>query len=141
MPKLIKETLKSYFAGIVDGEGCVEIRCCKSYNCPDKHKRYYTRISVSNKHYKVLKLLKDSYGGHLIYFKKRNIYTWAISTKQSEKFLNEIYPYLIIKKNEAKIIKQFSKIKIEKELKYKKVPPKIQAFREKLRLKLKSMRL
>jgi hypothetical protein len=38
---------------------------------------------------------------------RRTQYTWIISSKEAEDFLREIYPYLVIKKEQADVVFKF----------------------------------
>jgi hypothetical protein len=97
----------SYLAGLIDGEGCLDI--------PLSTNGYYKsrlRIALINK--ELIYWLKDSFGGS-IYERKgigknRDSYCWTLENKKVLKpFLQKVYPYLKIKKEEAIVMLKFFK--------------------------------
>lgn len=84
-----------YWAGLFDGEGSVSI---SNILRPSAH--------VSQKRTEVLFLLKSVFGGE-VYSKGKGLRcsNWGVcKCEDVERFLNSIYPYLIIKEKEVKII-------------------------------------
>jgi hypothetical protein len=89
-----------YTAGFVDGEGCLTT----SHACN-------FRVTVSNTNISSIKWLKSKFGGcinnqHLPKNPKwTESWKWVLTTKSGVlRFLKLVYPYLKIKKAEAKII-------------------------------------
>lgn len=93
-----------YLAGIIDGEGCLTIQ--RSRN----GKSHTFKIRVSMSHKRVLKEILDNFGGHLWGPYKRNrstkeklIWEWCIYGREAFELLKKIYPFLIVKQEEAHI--------------------------------------
>ena len=92
----------AYVAGFIDGEGCVSIGVAKKrYVCPN--------IQVSNTNLTVLKLFKEQFGGSIQnrLDKRKNrrpSWTWWIAANKALKVLEEVKPFLIIKKPQAEIL-------------------------------------
>lgn len=106
MPALAKEfssEVLSYVAGIVDGEGCLQIR---EQLVQRKYKHICMDVEVCNTSKRLIDFLHDTFGGHRYTGKRPNrkiYYRWKVSSAQAEAFLRLIYPYLLIKKEQADI--------------------------------------
>jgi hypothetical protein len=100
----------SYLAGIIDGEGSIGIE----HLSPTKGrpKSYYVcRLTVINTNKNLMELLLHFFGGSYNQRKKiekRKIcYRWHIFGENLEKTLDQLIPYLFIKKQQALIVKQY----------------------------------
>ena len=109
---LTKDQL-GYIAGVIDGEGSISIiKASTKYNFS-----YQLRLIVTNTDYRMMKWLKDTIGYGSIYERKRgqfkphwsNVYTYAITATKAKNLLVLIYPYLVIKKEQADIAIEFTK--------------------------------
>ena len=90
------ETLKAYFAGIFDGEGCISVAIGNSGGDMPQ-----LQINVSNQCRELVTELKKYYGGSIS--TQRTHFGWSIRNKSAETFLTDIEPYSIIKRNSIKI--------------------------------------
>ena len=103
------EITRRYLAGLTDGEGYLGIM--KKKNPYGYH--YTPAIKITLTSDMLLKELALKFGGHIGYreFPSKNqkpAWTWDNKTwVQVEKVLDYIYPYLIIKKAQAEILKEF----------------------------------
>lgn len=99
-----KEQL-AYIAGLFDGEGCVSIS--KTWPKDRLNPRYKLCVTIANTNPKPLIIIKKLYGGYIYIGNKspgrKILYTWKIATKSTERFLGDILPYLIIKKEEVEL--------------------------------------
>ena len=101
------ETDNAYAAGIVDGEGCIQISTTT--------KRTWLAIGVANSDPRVCVWLSERYGGKVHQQKPRTqngkptriMYTWYVGSAAAGNFLKTIYPYLVIKKEQADIALAF----------------------------------
>ncbi len=98
----------SYLAGIIDGEGHIEI------HCDNRIPSFYLRIIVVSTSEELMFWLKEKFGGHYYprtwnELTRKQCYAWQVSTKQSEEMLKKIFPFLIIKKRQAKLALEFRK--------------------------------
>jgi hypothetical protein len=90
----MEEVIKSYIAGIIDGEGTITLsRSSKT------SKFRHPIISVSNTDMNILNLLKNSVGGsiskHKTYKKHhKQSWSWKISYNKALLLLENIRPYL-----------------------------------------------
>jgi hypothetical protein len=108
MPMMNKLTA-SYVAGLLDGEGCIEIQKRNDNN--SKNGYYYCpriRVCMTNK--EIIEWLK-SFGGwtekERVRDNRKTAYTWCISgAKLTKAFLDKVYPYLKVKKEEAGLVKK-----------------------------------
>lgn len=101
-----------YLAGIIDGEGCITIgRGIKKDTI-----NYNAILMVTNTDKNVIQWLKDNFGGNFYDSKPNNIvskpsYRWRLLKKSDlELLLLSIIPYLIIKKQQAKILLEFVRL-------------------------------
>jgi|SRR3954471_9593594 hypothetical protein len=98
----IQPTQWAYAAGFVDGEGCIT-----SYrNSVSGY--YYVRIRVGQRDREVLDWLKDHFGGRIWFrphsgLSDKGSYTWGLECGAAKPFLRGIYPYMRVKKKQAKL--------------------------------------
>ena len=96
---------KKYLAGLIDGEGCIQ----------SKGKNYAgIRLTIANSYEPLIEMLRDEFGGNVRkYVDKRQykngryrkpVYFWTVYDILAEEILRKCYPYLIIKKEHAKIM-------------------------------------
>jgi hypothetical protein len=105
-----------YTAGIIDGEGCIKIyRVSADYlrkykNARRNFDRFTLIVQVDMTYRPIVKWLHKKFGGSL-YEHKRNkekhpnwqdSLRWYIASQQAGKFLRKIYPYLQVKRKQAK---------------------------------------
>lgn len=107
-----KEIIAAYAAGIFDGEGYVDIYKATQSKA-SKSISLMLRVIVSQKDGRLMNWLQDNYGGHVTLSRKDThyIYRWDIRSKNAARFLEDILPYLQIKKDQALIALEFEKEK------------------------------
>ena len=100
---MLKMLDKNYIAGIVDGEGSIEIHKQKGrqrvlYN-------YNVRVRISNTCRDLLLLVQTEYGGvisqRLPRLNRRKDYQLEISSHYALRLIRDILPFLVIKKEQA----------------------------------------
>lgn len=103
----------AYIAGIIDGEGCVGI-----HKCPDKRgysRLHYLYLCISNNNPIVIDYFQSKLGGNITKRKSHPEwnpnYKWFIRSGKAEEVLSIVLPFLLIKKEQAKVGIEFSKIK------------------------------
>lgn len=99
---LTDEAKYAYAAGVIDGEGCFSITEHK--DCIQA--RYYTQIVVNNTNERLIKWLASTFGGYAGEIKNINpkwktCYRWALRTDETATFIGKVYPYLLIKLEQA----------------------------------------
>jgi hypothetical protein len=113
-----------YVAGIIDGEGCLIV----SKSDRGSYDNYYGRIHVKNTDMRLMKWLVENFGGNIHVNKPKSkkhsiAYSWYFSgnAKSKEIFLLSIMPYLIIKREQAKVLVEFFRLSEQKcpELRHK----------------------
>jgi hypothetical protein len=100
-----------YLAGIIDGEGSLII----SRSDRGTYNNYYGRIHVKNTDYRLIKWLLEKFGGNVHAhppkdpIKHAKAYSWYFSgdAHDKETLLLALMPYLIVKKDQAKILVDF----------------------------------
>ena len=96
---------KQYIAGFFDGEGSIGI-----YSRKDRYNGACLRTQLTQnktkESFSILSFLKNKYGGNLSE-QKTSLngikYNWQLNPKGVKKFLEDIEPYLICKKSQAKL--------------------------------------
>ncbi len=99
---------KAYLAGFIDGEGYVGL---VRVNDPrTTTKRYHTaRLDVANTKREVLDEFKNLYGGTVKEIIRKNkhhktAYHWVLSNQKVFLLLEDVYPYLRLKKPQADVL-------------------------------------
>ena len=92
------ELEKSYIAGIIDGEGSIMLQKFHKNQFPSPY------VSIASTTIELLEWIKEKVGYGIIKNKKnynpenhRNCYSYILKYDDAIKFLEDIYPYLIIK--------------------------------------------
>lgn len=123
----INNNILSYIAGIIDGEGCITMRSDNSSEC----------VIIRMKDCEALWLIKDYFGGSLVkvYNPLYDDYTfqYLIANKQANNLLSQVFPFLLIKKENARLCLELRKVinlKKEKKISFKN--------KEKLAMKIKN---
>lgn len=131
------DTIPNYFAGFIDGEGTITIKRQKRYG-----RWYYVPLVSCAQVQKPLnevplKMLKKRYGGSIVRWTQRvqdgnriDTVSWSVTSRNAMKFIDEVGPLLIIKKNQAKILRRFVSL-TDKKKSYR-VSDALQAKRESL---------
>lgn len=105
---IMSKLTAAYVAGLIDGEGSLEIR-------KRDNRKYEARIRVCLTHKELITWLQNSFGGWISKREFNNdnwndAYSWCIKgNKKVLPFIEKIYPYLKIKKKHAEVIKRFLK--------------------------------
>ena len=95
----------AYLAGIVDGEGTISVTSDKASGC-----LFATYLSIANTSCKLLETIKKWVGagciqpkkGAKVYYKTCYVYTLRGDTLR--KLLPELVPFLVVKKEQAKLL-------------------------------------
>ena len=99
-----------YFAGFFDGEGCIAIsRQSHQYKGqPSQH--YRLEVVVGSTNHWIIELMKFQFGGAVYCDRRDNhpkshrpFWRWMICSNKAVIFLQEMLPYLKLKKAEAEI--------------------------------------
>lgn len=100
---------KSYLAGFIDGEGCLNFYTEKGTT----HTHF--RIMIANTNKTILKRIQEIYGGSIYQLKRKRNYKLSfclkLDGKNSYKLLDDTFPYLILKREQAKLAYQLKKTK------------------------------
>ena len=112
----MKKTDLAYLAGILDGEGSIQIRKRK-----DKGMRlgfcYQLVVNIANTNEWLVRWIHLNFGG-LLYKNRipaahyKQVYQWSVSSNKAKFVLESLLPYLKIKKPQAEIALQFQSQKI-----------------------------
>lgn len=111
--KQVEEFIKlSYFAGIIDGEGCIGIERL-SAGVHRKRAYYCSRLTVINTDENLMKLLvgffKGSYNTRKKIEGRKTCYRWHVFGKNQVYALQKLIPFLFIKKAQALLLIEYNK--------------------------------
>jgi hypothetical protein len=101
-----------YLAGILDGEGCLTIGAGQKETCTN----YNSIVAVQNTSKKLIDWLQAKFGGSVYLSKKETektkaAYMWRILKKKDiEILLLAVLPYLVVKREQAKILLEFVRL-------------------------------
>ncbi len=104
----------AYIAGFLDGEGCISLG---RVHCYDKNANttYLLRVQICNTSPGVMDWIALKVGyANVCKKKKRNehykdIWVWGLSGRRAIDLLEQLYPYLKVKKLQAEVAFEFSK--------------------------------
>lgn len=93
----------SYLAGMLDGDGCflVERRKYK------KTSYYYPSIKLGLKSRKTIETIAERYDIEKVYSSKNGMFMLVFYGEKAKEILERVMPYLITKKNQAIVLKDF----------------------------------
>lgn len=102
------EQFKIYLAGFFDGEGHIGLLVTNQ-----KPLHMTLRIHITQNDSKVLEYGRKIYGGYL--FKKSyqngsETHVWELTALKAAKVIDDIYPYVIVKKRQLTVAKAFKMI-------------------------------
>lgn len=106
--------LRSYFAGLFDGEGY--IRVYRYHRRPPRRFAYQVKLTMTNTEKKILEYGKSHFGGSIYKVKKQKSdekqrYSWEITNnRMREHLLLNVLPHLIVKREQAKNSLNFLRI-------------------------------
>lgn len=138
----MRKTDFAYAAGIVDGEGCIEI--VKFKHPPRKNPQYRLRVQVVSTDMWLCQWLHFGFGGSVrertkIPCQQKKQWYWIIQDSNGAAFLKLILPYLRIKQPQAELGVRFQSHKLQKRTKY--LTDGELALREAERILMQSMKV
>jgi len=110
----------AYVAGLFDGEGSIYIAINKPKpKFHTKSPNHWLGAAIGNTNRPLVDWLKAEFGGHIVkggggHVKRQQAYwIWVVSSTQALTFLKRLYPYLRIKKEQAKLGIEFQNQRIK----------------------------
>lgn len=105
-------------AGFFDGEGCISIVHFDRTYLNRSH-TFYVAIQLVNTNFDILKQFEDKFRGKVYERKNKNAkwnkaYVWSLTARQANKFLRAVYPYLILKKEQARLAIEFQELLLKR---------------------------
>lgn len=100
----------AWAAGILDGEGCIQLISRKGRTGPRGVGRagFCLRVDVGNTDPRMLLKLKELFGGSAVSRRKTNrgygtmpMWQWSLGCAQAEAMLRAVLPWLVVKKEQA----------------------------------------
>ncbi len=98
---MTQNQINAYAAGIFDGEGYVDIYKATQSKA-SKSPSLMLRIIISQKDGLIMNWLQDNFGGNVNLERRKEtyIYRWDIRSQAAKRFLMEIRPFVLIKKEQ-----------------------------------------
>ena len=98
----------AYIAGFFDGEGSVTIHTNCKPSLRGKVPNHTLQVSIGNTDPRVLLWIHSNFGGNICYRKKvspkwRKVAQWSIRTGGAALFLQAIYPFVRMKRDQIEI--------------------------------------
>ena len=102
----------AYFAGVMDGEGCIAIRRTKARPKVGLSTRYSVSVTVGNTNRELIARLACAFDAGSVTYRyptrrKRGCYLWALSSHPARVVLEALMPYLVVKRAQAKLVLEF----------------------------------
>lgn len=114
-PKRLKEAcIWAYFAGIIDGEGCLS---CTEYVLRGKKQGHQLHFSVRNTDVRLIDWLVTNFGGYVQVATQTNPrakvgFLWSPKACSIILLLEQALPYLVLKKEQARLFIKFRKLMV-----------------------------
>lgn len=108
---LVSSTDLAWAAGLIDGEGNIGLH--KAYHKKMKNQLYAIELSVHMTSKVAVDRLFKMFGlGHInfesrLYTNHKDIYRWKCVSNQACRVIRQIYPYLVVKKEQAKYVLEY----------------------------------
>ncbi len=105
------EVDRAYLAGIIDGEGTIGVR--KGIRKDSGGVRYAPTVRVQMVDQEAIDLLRENFNGSYYYVRKgklsnnRDQHLWVMDFRNGHKFIEEILPFLRVKKPQAMVLKRY----------------------------------
>lgn len=132
---MIKQTDLARLAAFLDGEGCITITFRHRKKRSAVYHIYQPHVVISNSDKRLIDWLEHTFGGWISklqpkYPNSKLMYTWHMNNVRE--LLSKVYPYLVLKREQAKILMDFplpksrngartEKEKLEQERAYQKI--------------------
>jgi hypothetical protein len=107
---------RAYMAGIVDGEGSIQIRCHGTKGGKTGHIGQYTLIvQVVNTSKPLIDWLVENWGGATAYtpekseLNRKAKWSWSVTANNALRVLDEVYEFLVIKRTQCKLGRRFQR--------------------------------
>jgi hypothetical protein len=101
-----------YIAGFMDADGCIAIA---RFSKPGSiHVRYQPRVTATNCDRRIPDAIQKQFGGsvhqtRVATGKHRCTYNWIAVSKTATDFIEAVYPFLVVKKEQAKLVLKLQK--------------------------------
>ncbi len=101
----------AYFAGVMDGEGCIAIRRTRP-RAQGSSTRYSVSVTVGNTSRELIARLISAFDvGSVVYRyatrQKKACYLWSISSGGARIVLEALLPYLVVKRPQAEVVLEY----------------------------------
>lgn len=110
----MRDTDLAWTAGIVDGEGCIDIRKMRPTGNPKRpYGKYICALRVSNTDVRMVMRLKELFGGNvqgprLLRLSTKPAYEWILVGGKATNAIRAICPFLVVKREQAELYLRFA---------------------------------
>ena len=109
-----------YFAGFIDGEGCISTFSFKAYGkrAHNTRSRQLISLSATNVNRQVLDDLQSTFGGYVCLHSfpignRKECWRWYIRSKKASEAIKALLPYLRIKRKQAELCLEYQDTLVE----------------------------
>lgn len=108
----------AYLAGCIDCDGCIRIR---KIIYKGKIKSYSLSVRVAQKDKRIINFCQENFGGHIYSNGKSSgtLWEWGLLGSFAKDILEKIEPFLVYKRNQAKVGIEFEEIRQKQTNKYR----------------------
>lgn len=130
------ELERAYAAGLIDGEGCISLY-------QTAFESHAVTVRVTNTSWAMIDFLHGRWGGNLSHrvanqeTNKQAVWYWSLAANQALRFLDDLYPYLRVKRPQAKLARRYQRYVVTRRGDNRN--PKRKALRIKFAALMKSM--
>jgi hypothetical protein len=104
--------LLAYMAGVTDSDGWIGIN--RSLTRPQRraNARYQPQVTIVNTSMALMELFQSEFGGSIVRRQKvkenhKQTYYWRLGDRKAAAYCEQILPYLLVKKEQAKLLIEF----------------------------------
>lgn len=128
-----------YLAGIIDGEGCLTIGKTMRKSDRSVSPTYASNLNVTNNNLELMNFLKENFVGRVYRKGNTKSYVWFARNNDTTWILENVLPFLIVKKEQAKILLEFRKTFVQGWHGMKMVPKEFIEVRESCWIAIKEL--
>ena len=109
---MVMDKLIIWCAGFLDGEGTITIKRARRKDTKGINYQPYVSCGQTVKGEIAMKRLQEIFGGSLYYYRQKgqreDTVQWAVASQKAKKCVEQIIPYLILKKKQAELLLEYT---------------------------------
>jgi hypothetical protein len=106
------DTTIAYIAGVLDGEGCIQIEKPKRKHNREKSQTYKLQVRIANTDLRLIEYINGIFPAYIYNGSekrkgRRRQFVWHANGKKAAQVLRQLLPYLICKREQAEVAISF----------------------------------